>query len=89
MAKGLSFNVTLSDEQIDQIAAVTADKIRYSTEVERNTHEYYESKLRTEKRKFELLSRKLAEKEFAIDRLRDVARKWKEKAEGSADDDGN
>lgn len=81
MAKGISFNVTLSEDQIEQIAKVTADKVRYSFEQEKKSYEFYEDELEIKERQLNELSRKFVEKEIIIDRWREIAKKWKKKAE--------
>ena len=42
---GVKFNVTLDDEQINEIASITADKVLSTVKYCKNTEDYYERKI--------------------------------------------
>lgn len=42
LGKGINLNVNLSDEQIEQIASITADKVNYTKNQRNSLEEYYE-----------------------------------------------
>lgn len=81
ITKGLSFNVTLSDEQIEQIASTTADKIDYTTRINDRSNTWYEREIEMLKRQVTKRDEIIVKKEILIERVRESNLRWKELAE--------
>lgn len=79
--KGLSLNVTLSEDQIDKIASLTADKVDYTSKIKDRTDAYYENELKKLKRQIEKRDELIVKKELLLERMTDLKCRWKEKAE--------
>lgn len=77
--KGLSFNVTLSDEQMDHIASLAADKVHYTFQRLRNNDLWNEDKIKNLERELSQRDKLIVEKEFYIDRLRRTMDMYKKK----------
>lgn len=77
--KGLSFNINLSEEQMDHIAALAADKIQYTINRMNLTYEKYDSEIRDLKRKIEKRDSIIVEKELKIQWLNEIIERQKAK----------
>lgn len=81
LTNGLSFNVTLSEEQIEQIASITADKVDYTTRAKRRTDDYYESELEMLKGRIAKRDQIIVQKEILLERVKKSNLRWRDKAE--------
>jgi hypothetical protein len=66
---GLSFNVTLSDDQMDHIAALAADKVSYTFKRLQNNDMYYDDKIKQLEHQVVKRNELLVGKELFIERL--------------------
>lgn len=76
--KGLNFNVTLSKEQIDEIADVTADKVLLTKQNRYDTEEWNRSEIKSLKAQISHRDKMIVEREVTIERLKTLANKIRE-----------
>lgn len=81
LGKGINFNVNLSDEQIEQIASITADKVNYTKNQRNSLEEYYELEITRLKDRIKKRNEIIVNKEILLDRYRERYEKWKNIAE--------
>lgn len=67
----MKFNVTLDNEQISEIASITADKVLSTVKYHRDNEEWYEREIKSLKRKVLKRDSMLVEKDLYIERLRE------------------
>ncbi|NFO70779.1 hypothetical protein FDC51_11565 [Clostridium botulinum] len=65
----MNFNVTLDNEQINEIASVTADKVLETVHYQRNKDEWYENEIKELKLKVIKRDSMLVEKDLCIEKL--------------------
>ncbi|OSA73608.1 hypothetical protein B2H86_14780 [Clostridium botulinum] len=65
----MNFNVTLDNEQINEIASVTADKVLETVKYQRNKDEWYENEIKELKLKVVKRDSMLVEKDLCIEKL--------------------
>lgn len=73
----MKFNVTFDNEQINEIACVTADKVLETVKYQRNKDDWYESEIKGLKLKVAKRDSMLVEKDLYIERLREGIKKLK------------
>lgn len=71
----MKFNVTLDNEQINEIASITADKVLSTVKYHRDNEEWYEREIKQLKRKVLKRDSMLVEKDLYIERLRERIKK--------------
>lgn len=81
LMNGVNLNVTLSDEQIEQIALTTADKIDYTTRINDRSNVWYEREIEMLKRDVAKRDGMLVQKDIVLERVRESNRRWKELAD--------
>lgn len=67
----MKFNVALDNEQISEIASITADKVLSTVKYHRDNEEWYEREIKELKRKVLKRDSMLVEKDLYIERLRE------------------
>ncbi|APH23619.1 hypothetical protein [Clostridium botulinum] len=65
----MNFNVTLDNEQINEIACVTADKVLETVKYQKNKDDWYENEIKELKLKITKRDSMLVEKDLCIERL--------------------
>lgn len=75
----MKLNMTLDDEQINQIASVTADKVLTTVKYHRNNEDWYEREIKELKQKVQKRDSMLVEKDLCIDMLRERIKKLNNK----------
>lgn len=68
--KGLSLNVTLSEEQIEQIASLSADKVNETKNYSMQSEEYYKQEIQRKDDQINRLNQMIVQREFTSDRLK-------------------
>ncbi|EQB4340940.1 hypothetical protein ACYJ2U_001659 [Clostridium botulinum] len=65
----MKFNVTLDNEQINEIASITADKVLSTVKYHRDNEQWYEREIKELKLKVSKRDSMLVEKDLCIERL--------------------
>lgn len=79
--KGLDINVNLSDEQIEQISNLTADKVKYTSDYVKTNERFLKNEIDDLKRQVSNRDKMIVEREITIDRYKKYAQTWKERFE--------
>lgn len=79
--KGISFNVTLSKEQIEEIASLTTDKVRQANVYKYANEEWVKQEIEDLERKVNQLNQMIVEREIHIERWKDLSRLWKKRCD--------
>lgn len=78
----MNFNVSLSSEQIEFIASVTADKVLETVKYERNRAEWHERDIKLLKEEIITRDSMLVQRDLTIIRQREIMRKQREELKG-------
>ncbi|MBS4958165.1 MAG: hypothetical protein KHZ99_14105 [Clostridium sp.] len=70
----MKFNVTLDNEQINEIASITADKVLSTVKYHRSNEEWYEREIKELKLEISKRNSMLVQKDLIIERLRETLR---------------
>jgi CII-binding regulator of phage lambda lysogenization HflD len=73
----MKFNVTLDNEQIDEIANITADKVLATVKYQKNNEDWYDSEIK--RLKLSVLKRDsmLVQKDLCVERLQERIKRLK------------
>lgn len=71
----MKINVSLDNEQINQIASITADKVLETVKYQKNNQEWYERDIKELKTEVQKRDSMLIQKDLVIERLREALRK--------------
>lgn len=74
----MKFNVSLSDEDINKIASVAADKVLQTVKYQKNNEDWYEREIEDLKCKINHRNNMLVDKDLIIERLRERLKKTKD-----------
>lgn len=66
---GMKFNVTLDNEQINEIASITADKVLETVKYQKNNEDWYDREIKDLKLEVQKRDSMIAKKDFYIERL--------------------
>jgi hypothetical protein len=75
--KGLSLNVTLSNEQIEEIASLTVDKVRKENIIRYGNEEWYRHEIEELKRDLVNRNKMIVEREIHIERWKKSSKFYK------------
>jgi hypothetical protein len=70
--KGISLNATLSREQIEEIASLSAEKVLQTNSRRYDNEEWYKMEIENLKREITRLNRMIVEREINLDRNRNA-----------------
>jgi len=76
--KGISFNVTLSNEQIEEIASQATDKVNFTAKINMGNDSYYKSEIERLEYQLRERDRIITQKEIERDRFLTVLRRHKD-----------
>jgi uncharacterized coiled-coil DUF342 family protein len=79
--KGLGFNVTLSKEQMEEIASLTADKVNYTKDKLHNNDQLYKREIEKLENRIIKLNQLIVGKELTIEQYDKAVKRWKDIAE--------
>ena len=79
--KGISFNVTLGRDQMDEIASMTADKVLKSRGNQYDTEEWLNKEIKDLKRTLAHREKMIVEREIHIERYKEVLKLYKKDSE--------
>jgi len=74
----MKFNVSLSDEDVEKIANITADKVLQTVKYQRHNEDWYERDIEDLKCKINYRNNMLVDKDIIIERLRERLKKTKD-----------
>jgi D-mannonate dehydratase len=71
----LNFNVSLDNEQINEIASITADKVLATVQYQKNDAEWYDKEIKQLKLKVSKRDSMLVQKDLYAERLKETIKK--------------
>ena len=77
----MKFNVTLDNEQMNEIASITADKVLATVQYQKNNEAWYDREIKELKLEVQKRDSMLVQKDLVIERLRETTRKMRIKLE--------
>lgn len=76
---GVKFNVTLDNEQINEIASITADKVLATVEYQKSSEEWYDREIKALQKDVQKRDSMLVQKDLVIERQKEYILKLKNK----------
>jgi len=76
---GMKFNVTLDNEQMNEIASITADKVLATVQYQKNNEEWHDSAIKGLKLEVQKRDSMLVQKDLYAERLKETIKKLKDK----------
>lgn len=71
----MKFNVTLDNEQINEIASITADKVLETVKYQKSDEDYYDREIKQLKIEVSKRNSMLVQKDLYAERLRDIIKR--------------
>jgi sensor histidine kinase YesM len=75
----MKINVTLDNEQINEIANITADKVLQTVQYQKNNEEWYDREIKQLKIEVSKRDSMLVQKDLYADRLKETIKKLRDK----------
>jgi hypothetical protein len=72
---GMKFNVTLDNEQINEIASITADKVLETVKYQKNNEAWYDREIKDIKLEVSKRDSMLVQKDLYAERLKETIKK--------------
>jgi hypothetical protein len=77
----MKINVTLDNEQMNEIASITADKVLSTVQYQKNNEDWHDRKIKELQLEIQKRDSMLVQKDLIIERLRETTRKMRIKLE--------
>jgi predicted transcriptional regulator len=75
----MKLNVSLDNEQINEIASITADKVLSTVQYQKNDEDWYDREIKQLKLEVQKRDSMLVQKDLCIERLRESIKKLRNK----------